>query len=138
MLCGHKKKHRVTIPCKWSFENRTLFMKSVRFLCGFHAVFVWFSCSFHGLFMHFSLFICFSWAFHFSGAFTFEVCFSCAFHFSDAFHFSFAFHGLFTFQVLLLLRCAFHVLFTFQVLFIDAPYTHTCTICTYMHHQMCA
>ena len=35
-------------------------------------------------------------------------------------------------------RCAFHVFFTFQVLFIDAPYTHTCTICTYMHHQMCA
>ena len=45
--------------------------------------------------------------------------------------------GFSLFQVLLLLRCAFSCTFHFSgVLFTDAPYTHTCTICTYMHHQL--
>ena len=62
-------KHRVTIPYKWSFENLTLFMKSVQFWCGFRVVFMQFLYAFH-----------FSGAFH--GLFTFQVLLllSCTFH----------------------------------------------------------
>ena len=90
------------------------------FRCAFH-VFSLFSCAFYVLVTFQLLFMSFSLLrYAFNMFFTFVVCFSLFRCFLLCFSF---------------FRCAFHVLFTFQVLFIDASYTHTGTICTYMHHM---